>query len=239
MASLHRFYILRVPSENEVLLDKTQSHHLVKVLRFKKGDTLELFDKEGNSYNAEIISLGESVRLKILSQIHNSQSAISNSIALATAIPKGARMDWLVEKCAELGLTKLIPIETKYSVVKDCGLSKISRWKKIAIEAVKQSHQPHLMEIEEILSFDRLLDSINQYDVKLLATLEGEPLSNIELTGEKGIIYLIGPEGGFSPDEISRANEAGFKAVRLPVDGILRIETAALTMLAILKYGDN
>ena len=192
MKRYHRFYLSETPAGNEVVLDKSQSRHLIKALRLKTGDKVELFDKDGNTYQAEIISLGQTVYLKIIKQLitsakggsasggHNSE--LITSITLATAIPKGARMDWLVEKCSELGLNKLIPIETKYSVTKDVGLHKIARWKKIVVESAKQSRQPQLMEITEILPFNKLLDTIGTYDLKLLLTPEGELLHNIPLT---------------------------------------------------------
>jgi 16S rRNA (uracil1498-N3)-methyltransferase len=275
--ALPRFYINDAPAGDKAVLDKEQSRHLAKVLRLKTGDRVELFDKAGNSYEAQIISISESVQLKILNQISNSQSAIRNWITLATAIPKGNRMDWLVEKCAELGLNKLIPMETKRSVVKDCGQAKINRWKKIAIESNKQCHQQYLMEISEILPFNKIIGSIEEtvrmgvhpggYDIKILASPEGEPLKkyvirhaesfvghserseesqetlppkSIRGQGDKldknRIIYLIGPEGDFTQDEVNEAKNAGFKAVQMPVGGILRVETAAAAMLAMLKY---
>ena len=261
--ALPRFYINNAPDGDKAVLDKEQSRHLAKVLRLKAGDRAELFDKAGNSYEAEIISISESVQLKILNQIRNPQSAILNWITLATAIPKGNRMDWLVEKCAELGLNKLIPMETKRSVVKDCGEVKISRWKKIAIESNKQCHQQCPMEITEILPFDKIIGSIEKYDIKLLASPDGEPLKkyvighserseessetlppkSIRGQGDKcekcRIIYLIGPEGDFMPEEVREAQNAGFKAVQMPVGGILRVETAAVSMLAMLKYITN
>jgi 16S rRNA (uracil1498-N3)-methyltransferase len=156
-------------------------------------------------------------------------------------------MDWLVEKCAELGLNKLIPMETKRSVVKDVGENKIKRWKKIAVEAARQSSQSTVMEIAEILPFSKLLDTIQEYNIKLLAYPDGGEL-NRGLDGLKceaslkrdrlhsKIIYCIGPEGDFSPEEVEKAKAVGFKAVRMPVGGILRVETAAVAMLSMLKY---
>lgn len=236
-----RFYVSEIRGDRAVL-DKSQSRHLVKALRLKTGDKVELFDKQGNTYQAEITSSGKSVHLKIVNQFRNPQGVypahggtIRNRITLATAIPKGPRMDWLVEKCAELGLSKLIPIQTRFSVTKEVGSNKIARWKRIALSAAQQSRQPTIMEITEILPLPRLFDNISEYKIKFLAMPAGEPIGKLDISNTP-ILYLIGPEGGFSTDEIKQAKEAGFRTVNLPVGGILRVETAAVTMLGILKY---
>lgn len=219
-----------------MFLDKVQSHHLVNVLRLKTGDKIVLFDKEGNTYQAEIISLGKQVRLNILAQKRMTNHHSRITITLATAIPKGKRMDWLVEKCAELGLDRLIPLETRFSVVKDPGESKIARWRKIALAAAKQSQNLPVMEITETLPWAKLLDRIGDYDLRLLVTPEGEACGFKGLGQVNRLLYVIGPEGGFSPQEIAQAKSIGFKPVRLPVSGILRVETAAVAMLAIWRY---
>ncbi|MBI4834953.1 MAG: 16S rRNA (uracil(1498)-N(3))-methyltransferase [Planctomycetes bacterium] len=255
MKRLHRFYIDTpvTGAEAEVSLDEEQSLHLSRVLRLKIGDKVELFDKSGNIHHAQISVLGKNTQLKIIPQepTTNNQQPTTN-ISLAVAIPKGNRMDWLVEKCAELGLNKLIPMETRRSVVRDVGENKVKRWKKIAVEAARQSSQSTVMEIAEILPFAKLLGTINDYNIKLLAYPEGDdlitysPLISVAAAesrpnrgGGRGcvkILYLIGPEGDFSPDEVEKAKAAGFKAVQMPVGGILRVETAAVAMLAMLKY---
>ncbi|MCK5578630.1 MAG: 16S rRNA (uracil(1498)-N(3))-methyltransferase [Planctomycetes bacterium] len=237
MPRTNRFYLATRPTANKVFLDQKQSHHLKTVLRLKKGDRIELFDQMGNSYQG-IIDSPENGRagIKITSTVKATENAVE--ITLATAIPKGKRMDWLIQKAEELGLKKIIPLKTKRSAINPSA-TKIKRWQKIAVESAKQSGQNSVLEITEITQLPDLLRSAKNYNLALIAYPESKnylPAVLAKHKQVKKILYLIGPEGDFTPEEVKQAIESGFRSVLLPVSSVLRVETAGLTMLAMLLY---
>ncbi len=251
MPHLKRFYCDSAAPGGIIILDPAQSNHLKNALRLKTGATVEIFNSRNESYIAEIASISPKgpVELKILSlaTANHSESRIPNpespSITLACAIAKGSRMDWLVEKAAEIGLTRLIPIITERTVVKPDVYSrnKIARWHKLAISAAKQTGQNAMLAIDNPIPFRQLENIIQDFSLSLIAVPNTdkylpEVLEQDNLSEKTKILYLIGPEGDFTKAEITTAIKWGVQPVRLPVNSILRVETAAITMLVILLY---
>jgi 16S rRNA (uracil1498-N3)-methyltransferase len=249
MTQLKRFYLPSIPETGIIQLDKQQSHHLKDVLRLRKGQEIEVFNKLGHSYLSEIIKLGKTQSLLCViqplltkSQTNSYKSNFRPEITLATAIPKGNRMDNLVKQVSELELNRLIPINTQRSVViaTSTQTNKINRWKRIAIESNKQSHQPIITKITAPLDFKDALKEITHYDIALIGALKNSTqLSEVikSYTNAKKILYFIGPEDDFTHEELISAQQAGVKPVLLPVNSILRVETAAVVMLSMLLYG--
>ena len=217
--------------------------------------TVEVFNNRNESFLAEVLSISPKggvdpalarkgwVELKILSEITPSSNLSPIDITLACAIAKGSRMDWLVEKAAEIGLTRLIPIITTRTVVKPDAYSKnkIARWHKLAIAAAKQTGQNSVLTIDNPIPFSQLKDIIQDFPLSLIAFPNAdkylpEVLEKGNLTGGNKILYLIGPEGDFTKEEAATAIKWGIQPVRLPVNSILRVETAAITMLAMILY---
>lgn len=247
MHALRRFYLSENPSTNDIRLDQKQSHHLGKVLRLKPGSRIEVFSPNGKSYLAQIAKIDKAgAQLKIL----DTSGAVKNTassrislphITLATAIPKSKRMDVLVDHVAELGLNRLIPLNTQRSVIRISSSQnpKFHRWKRIAVEAAKQSGQNHVLEIAEPIRFSDLVKQIHNYDLALMGTLTSQSyLPDVlkRLSSPSKILYCIGPEGDFTPEEIKEAETAGIKSVLMAISGTLRTETAAAAMLAMLLY---
>ncbi|MEW6025973.1 MAG: RsmE family RNA methyltransferase [Planctomycetota bacterium] len=251
MAHLRRFYSEDVVLGGKIALDPVQSNHLKNVLRLKPGAKVEVFNSHNESFLAEVsgISAGGGVELKILSlatpknpalQTHQSEFP---SITLACAIAKGSRMDWLIEKAAEIGLNRLIPVITERTVAKPNFYSqnKIARWHKLALSAARQTGQNSILVIDNPIPFSRLESVISGFSLSLIAVPKAdkylpEALEKSNLSAKDRILYLIGPEGDFTPKEIANAMKWGIQPVRLPVNSILRVETAAITMLAMLLY---
>lgn len=287
MPHLKRFYCATALEGGKIVLDQSQSSHLKNVLRLKAHSMVEVFNNHNESFLAEVstISSKGAVELKILSRTTPSSKLPVIDITLACAIAKGSRMDWLVEKAAEIGLTRLIPIITERTVVNpvrdrsrhrrdrvfisdppdrtECtnitkspielenisngvkpdafSRNKIARWHKLAVSAAKQTGQNSVLTIDNPIPFHQLENIISDLSLSLIAVPNAdkylpEVLEKSNLTNKDKILYLIGPEGDFAPDEIATATRWGAQPVQLPVNSILRVETAAITMLAMLFY---
>ena len=154
-------------------------------------------------------------------------------LTIATAVPKGDRFDWLIEKATELGVSQLIPLTTSRSVV-DPRTSKLDKLRQTVVAACKQSGRNHLMEIGSVTSWPDFIRQFVPDHTVLIAHPQGELLESIEpvlANQEKTLLVAIGPEGGFSDVEIQLALRAGAKAIQLG-SKILRIETAAIGLAA-------
>ncbi len=220
-------------------LNATESHHLLHVLRKKKGDILFLSDGQGQTFEAKILENQEPVIVEILS-IKKSVSK-SPRLILCQAILKNPRMDWLVEKATELGVHTLLPFLSERSTVKCASekdkSSKIKRWQRIAEAALKQSQQSLLPQIGPILSLQEICEKYKKVDALkiLLNPPSPNPLPQGEGVRRRVTVMLIGPEGGFTAQELKMAEKAGFVSYSLG-HHTLRAETAAISALAILNF---
>ncbi len=228
--------------DDKIFIEGKEAHHLLKVMRLKKGDEVAIFDGQGNSYEGPIIEEGKkSAIVKILTR-KKVKRLNQPSITLAQGIPARGKMDYLVEKATELGVDKIFPLETQRSVVK-MNRTKAEaarrRWEKIAVSASKQSGRVSLPVISRIIKFSQFLRKIAEFDLVLFFCLssEGGALKrNIRHKGRPcNILVLIGPEGGFSSEEIKQAKLSGFNLINLGAN-VLKSDTAALAVLSILQY---
>jgi 16S rRNA (uracil1498-N3)-methyltransferase len=225
-----------------VELSAEESHHLVHVLRAEPGDQFELFDGRGRRALAQVeAAVGTGARLSIVEEF-TSEGAVGHSpLWIATAVPKGDRFDWLVEKATELGVDRLIPLVTRRSVVEPRE-TKLDRLRAVIVAACKQSGRARLMELAPLCPWRNLLTEIVPGAGACLAHPEGEPLLSAWGTTDAGKprLVIIGPEGGFTADELGEAQAAGAKIVRLG-HTILRTETAVLAVAALsaLQTGDG
>ncbi|MFQ5963143.1 MAG: 16S rRNA (uracil(1498)-N(3))-methyltransferase [Candidatus Scalinduaceae bacterium] len=239
--SVNRFYASFHDGSKDVWMDSSETHHMVNVKRLKVGDRVILFNGRGDECDAEIVkTIRNKVKVKI-SQIKTVSRESNVRIDIAFAIPKGKRSHFLIQKCAELGVHKLIPLHYERSVVKlKTGCSeKIEKWRSIAIEASKQCGRSIVTEISDVMDFRNILKSVEKYDLSLFACRQSvsNNLKNVlqEHQKENNIISFVGPEGGFTSREIEMAKEARCKFVSLGKQ-ILRVETAVIAISAILSY---
>lgn len=242
---MRRFY---APKENfrdeKIVLSLEETRHLRDVLRLRAGEIVRVFDGEGREFSAEIEKIERrETALKILEEVSPSAPVSNLDLTLAVALLKGEKFDLVVQKAAELGVTKLVPVTTKRTDVKlkDAD-KKLFRWQKIALEAAKQSGRADLMKIEATQDFIKFIENpssprLDGENLLLFAERSGESFSNIE-SGEK-IIAVIGSEGGWEDSEIEAARGNGFQIVTLN-GRILRAETAAIAVAAVLqhRFGD-
>ncbi len=211
------------------ILDEQQSHHARSVLRLKAGDAVELFDRAGNAALGKIDAVEPHISVQVATVL--AASAL-RPLVIASAVPKGDRADWMVEKLSEIGVTKWIPLRTDRSVVHPEGVSKFDRWRRLADESAKQCKRPGVMEIAELTPLDRVLPEVNPADALLLSTVQGlRPITST--LAARHTTFLIGPEGGWTGAEEKRMLDAGLTPATLGPT-ILRMETAAIVVAGIV-----
>lgn len=236
---MRRFY---APRENfrdkTVTLNLEETRHLRDVLRLREGSRARVFDGEGREFSCEIkiIKKKESV-LEILEETALAAPPSNLNLTLAAALLKGEKFDLVVQKATELGVAGFVPLEIKRAEVKLKGAEKkVERWRKIALEAAKQSGRAMLMKIENPVDFSDFIETAD--GARILFSERGGERFSVVKPAEK-ITALIGAEGGWEDAEIEAARERGFQIVTLK-GRILRAETAAIAVCAVLqhRFGD-
>lgn len=227
---------------DKIFIEGKEAHHLLKVMRLKLGDRVTIFDGKGKTYLGVIIEeRKKSAVVSILSK-RKLEKLEKPTITLMQGIPARGKMDYLIEKATELGVDNIIPVETKRSVVKmNRAKAELAqrRWEKIAVSASKQCGRLKLPIISPIIKFTQILRKIPEYDLTLFLCLSFQaiPLKKI-FQGRirpQNILVFIGPEGGFSLEEIEQAKFSGCNLITLG-DNVLKSDTAALAVLSILLY---
>ena len=224
--------------DKSFVIENEQFHYLSTVRRFSAGDEINIFDGLGNSYKARIDSID---RASMKGTILSSKTFVlpKVNISLYTAIPKGERFDWLIEKAGEIGISKIVPVIYLRSVVKELSENKIERYKKISISASSQSWRADIMPVDKPVKFNEAAEKVSrEKDTLNVLPWESEENKNIlgllnENKDIKNINIFIGPEGGFDKTEIDVALKNNFKTVTLGKN-ILRVETAAIVAASIL-----
>lgn len=229
---MHIFYSAHI-QENNFQLDEEESRHAVKVLRLKERDTISLVDGKGGFYLAEISQADpKKCTLKIL-QAQQNYGKKNYFIHLAIAPTKNMdRIEWMVEKCVEIGIDKISFIKCQRSERKNVNPERIE---KIAVSAMKQSLKAYLPKIHDLISFKDFLNSELE-DQRFIGHLEEGEKKDLQNAARKSGNYciLIGPEGDFSPEEIEQAKVKGFTPVNLGPSR-LRTETAGMVSCHILN----
>jgi 16S rRNA (uracil1498-N3)-methyltransferase len=225
---------------SEITVSGEDLRHIRTVLRKQPGDLLILLDGQGMEYEVKITGMERAeIRTEILRQ--SKREILHPMITLGQGLAKSDKMDWIVQKATELGVSGIVPLVTERTVVKvKDGGRRVERWQKIAREAAMQSNRPDIPTVLSPVSFG---DFIRTQDpspgtLLLLPWEEGTvPLKDV-LRGKgsfQSITVLIGPEGGLSPTEAQTAKDKGFHLVSLGPN-ILRTETAAVAALSMIAY---
>lgn len=219
-------------------------HYIKTVLRLKRGDSLILFEGLGFEYEATIRDFtAQSIIIEITKK-KRIQVGDSIKITLAQALTKGNKMDFIIQKASELGVKRIIPFKSSRSIPKLSENKiplKISRWHRIAIEASRQCGREDVPEITDIITYDKVLKYPGKGAFKIIFWEKESKIGIKEILRDKkydGItdfFIIVGPEGGFSKEEIEMASSVGFLSVSLG-RLVLRVETAALAILSILQY---
>ena len=236
---MRRFY---TPKENfqadKAILNQAETRHLRDVLRLREGAEIHVFDGEGREFLGAVEKISKSeTLLEIIREITPSALESGLDLTLAIALLKGEKFDLVVQKSVELGVNRIIPLNTKRADVNLTGSEKkLERWRKIALEAAKQSGRAKLLKIEKPIDFKEFVEAKSGTRI-LFAERNGTSFSAIETAQQ--IIAVVGAEGGWEDTEIETAREKGFQIITLG-GRILRAETAAISTAAILqhRFGD-
>lgn len=244
---MHRFYL---PPElwqvDTLRLTDSEAHHCGNVLRLKSGDKVVLFDGRGRELTAEITATHTSeIQLR---KLHEAKTPpLRCQITLGQAIPKGKNMDLIVQKAVEIGAAEIVPILSDRTVVRldeEHIASKQAKWQSIAIEAAKQSGQNWLPQVQTPRTLAQFFQDHRQFDLQLIGSLQSDALHLKKIlaqfeteheTRPNNVLMLVGPEGDFTPAELSLARGQGCRPITLgPI--VLRVETASIYCLSILSY---
>ncbi|HEX5036697.1 MAG TPA: 16S rRNA (uracil(1498)-N(3))-methyltransferase [bacterium] len=220
---------------DSVNLSPEESRHLAKVLRAKAGDRVKLTDGSGSLFRGRITAVSPRGVTVAIEEASASKSP-NGRILLAQGLLKGEKMEFVLQKAAELGAAEVLPFTSSRTVAAwKKEPRKLQRWQKIAEGASKQSGRATHLKVTEPAPFAQVLKT--EADDKILFWEEGGPSPKEFLVGRRPdrIVILIGPEGGLSQEEVDQAFAAGFVVLSLgPLT--LRAETAAMTALAIVNY---
>ena len=237
-----RLYV-PVPLESGAALplDPDRSHYVSRVLRLRAGDELVLFDGRGGEHAGSIAQASRSGVTVTVGERTGREAESPLAIRLIQGISRGERMDFVVQKATELGVSRITPVLTEFSVVRldpAKAAKRAEHWSKIAQSACEQCGRNRLPEIDAPQALSAVLDSQAPGDTRIvLQPGAGRPLAQ-RPEGTR-VDLLIGPEGGLSDGELAKAAAAGFVPCSLG-PRILRTETAALTAVAVLQaaHGD-
>jgi 16S rRNA (uracil1498-N3)-methyltransferase len=235
-----RFFVEGVhASGHRVALARDDARKAIVVLRMTDGDPLEIVDSAGCAYSATLVVEGKEAFAHLVDVRARAAERTELAIDLAQAVPKGAKMEYVVEKATELGVRTIIPLRTDRVIGERTGEHKRERWQRLARTAAQQCGRLDIPTVTEIATWETLLPTFAAYDVVLLPweLSEAKPLrATLEYLGPiERALLIIGPEGGLSDDEASDARQSGARTISLG-RRILRTETAALVTLAALRY---
>lgn len=235
---MRRFSVAEVTA-GEIALEADEAHHVRDVLRMEAGGEIEVFDSAGRHAHAVIARCTADEVVVRVDAVE--QPAVGGlRWMIASAVPKGPRADWMIEKLSELGTAAFVPLKTDRSVVLPEGQGKHQRWQRLAAESAKQSRRAGVMSIAELTGVDAFVRAMRGagwfFSTDPQAVSVGEAMRSWERSSQAGRLdeasprelnFLIGPEGGWTEREVNLFRKAGLTGVSLG-DTILRVETAAV-----------
>jgi 16S rRNA (uracil1498-N3)-methyltransferase len=236
-----RFFVEGVHAAGDrVAFAADDARKLATVLRKRSGDRVQVVDSGGSAYAATLEVDGRDVRAVLDEPLDRGEVETALRVTIAQAVPKGQKMDLVVEKATELGAHAIVPVRSARVVGHDTGAAKVERWRRIARSAAQQSGRTRIPEVADVHDWDALLATFPQYDRVYVPweVADPAPLRDVfdrELPEATRVLVVIGPEGGFGADEVDSAQRAGAVPISLG-RRILRTETAALVVLAAMLY---
>ena len=235
MSTVRLYYPENIIENSTSLLSKEHTHYIVNVMRLKRGSKINFFNKEGE-WLSEIVFLDrDRVEIKFLNKIKESFPA--SNIELAICLVKKNPMEIILQKATELGVSRIIPIISERTEVKDLNLERAN---KITIEATEQSNQLNPPKINQIINLKDFINSISKETKLFFADINSKHTPSLkDIEGIKNISILIGPEGDFSPSEreliLKKSNVIPFSLSK----NILRTDTAVISAISIVNFINN
>ena len=227
----------------EVLLPEQAGEHVARVLRLERGHPLILFNGDGREYDAVLAALAKRAVTAEVAALREVDRESPLKLTLAQGIARGEKMDWILQKATELGVARIVPIVTERTEVKldeERAERRVAHWRSVVASACEQCGRTRLPDIDAPQRLDRWLGALGDDAALRLALLpEGDftlrHFLQVDMdTSQHGALLCVGPEGGFSDNDIALLTHAGFRGLRLG-PRILRTETAGLAGIAALQ----
>ena len=230
-------------TENQIIIDTEDVAHISRVLRLGIGDHVTVCDSQGTDYETEIAEMEQKQIVCSITEKRASESEPNIKVTLFQGLPKASKMEYIIQKTTELGISEIVPVKLSRCVVKIDNKKderkKLDRWQKISEAAAKQSGRGIVPQISEIMTLDEVIKRSKEFDLFFVPyeceeqkTLKEVLLSRSDI---KTVGFIIGPEGGFDPAETEKLQENGIDTVTLG-KRILRTETAGEAVLAMTMY---
>ena len=241
---MHTFYVPPPQISTDVAtITGSEHHHLRNVLRITPGETVRIIDGQGNVYTAEMLGTDtnrSSSELRMLS--HEFHASVPPSLTLFQGLPKNDKMALILQKTTEIGVTQIVPLHTKYALQKP-SQNRYERWHRIVISATKQCKRAWLPELCDLQTYEASLAQLDQFSLCLFLNphsgkkLHVQHIREVlrEVSHANAIALFVGPEGGFSNQEVTTAIKSGCVPVTLGTN-ILRTETAAIVAVTAIAY---
>lgn len=218
-------------------------NHIKNVLRMKPGTKVRISNKEDKDYICHITELSDEEIIAVIDDVDTAGTELPADIVLFQGLPKGDKMETVIQKNVELGVKRIVPVAMGRSIVKldaKKAKAKVERWQRIAESAAKQSKRMIIPEISPVTTFKEAIEEMADMDIILFPYENAEGMTDTRAAIEtinKGdrVAIFIGPEGGFEPEEVSKATGAGAKVISLG-KRILRTETAGMALMSMIMY---
>lgn len=233
-------------NNNEIKIIGNDVNHIKNVLRLSINDKIKICDKDEHvNYNCRISNIDNEYVITQIIDEEKSNVEAKTQIHVFQGLPKGDKMEFIIEKLTEIGVKELTPVPMKRSVVKlqeKDKQKKMVRWNKIAEVAAKQSGRDEILKINDVINYKNIFNYLKDYDIVLLAYEKEEKLtlkkalSKLDKTKENKVAVLIGPEGGFDDIEIEQAKQNSLVNIVTLGKRILRTETAPLVISSNILY---
>jgi 16S rRNA (uracil1498-N3)-methyltransferase len=245
--ALHRFFVSKddFRGQNAILTGR-QAHQIADVLRLKPGQNIIALDNLGAEYK---LCLTNVTKYEIRARVVGKQPATGEPAARITlfqSLGKQDKFEWVLQKCTEIGVVRFVPVLARRSVIRNCrhiGANRLARWRRIVTEAAEQSHRGRLPTLDEPIRLEKGMAELQGFERSLIASTRAQGPSlrdslrgyRARFTGGVDLALIVGPEGGFTEDEIERGRAGGAIPFTLG-PRILRTETAAIVAASIILY---
>ena len=234
---MKRFFINKqLNNLDTVSIDGVEHNHIKNVMRLSIGDEIILVCGDEYDYHCQIIGMSKgNTSVRILSKELNVYNPSTN-ITVFQALVKSDNMSLIIQKLTELGIKDFYPFESEFITAKDkCG--KVNKWQEISNQSIKQCKRSIPLYVHDVLTFDKMLDIMSNFDIVVFANeceKQGK-LTNLQFARDKKVAIIVGSEGGFSANEISKLISVGAQSVTLG-KRILRAETAVIALSSVIMY---
>lgn len=238
---MHQFFVDEGQIGREyITITGSDVNHIKHVLRMKEGEKIRVSSREGGDYFCRISEVADTFVQAVISDEHAPSTELGGKIYLFQAIPKGDRMETVIEKAVELGVYEIIPVAMKYCVVRldeKKAAAKVSRWQKISQAAAQQSKRSLIPQIHSVMQFGEAVSYAASCDIRLVPYenergMEAARTAFASIRKGASVAVMIGPEGGFAEEEIALAKHS-MQAISLG-KRILRTDTAGIAVLSML-----